>query len=69
MHAAPLQWKGEQACRPGGLQVPAPSQVPAVSTWSPLQTGARQTVSTAYSAQLPVPSQAPVIWQLDAPWS
>jgi hypothetical protein len=45
--APPLQWKGEQACTPGGRQVPTPSQAPAVSTWSPLQTGARQTASAA----------------------
>lgn len=44
--------------------MPSPSQVPAVFRRSPLQDGARQTVSAAYLAHPPIPSQRPVCPQL-----
>ena len=50
---------------PGGRQVPIPSQVPAVLRTPPVQEGAAQTVSAAYLAQPPSPSQAPVCPQVD----
>jgi hypothetical protein len=46
-----------------------PSQVPAVFRVSPLHDGATQTVSAAYSAQPPMPSQAPVCPHEAGPWS
>jgi hypothetical protein len=49
-----------QLWTPGGRHVPRPSQVPAVFRRSPLHEGAAQTVSAAYFAQPPSPSQAPV---------
>ena len=45
-------------------QLPAPSQVPAVFRRVPLQMGARQTVSAAYFAHPPIPSQRPVCPQV-----
>lgn len=50
---------------PGIRQVPSPSQVPAVFTRFPLQVGGTQTVSAAYLAQPPTPSQVPVWPQVD----
>jgi hypothetical protein len=50
---------------PGARQVPSPLQVPAVFTRLPLQVGGTQTVSAAYLAQPPTPSQLPVCPQVD----
>ncbi len=63
--AVPLQRYGTQAWTPWARQVPRPSQVPAVFRRSPLQAGGLQTVSAAYLAQPPKPSQAPVCPQVD----
>lgn len=60
-----VQRYGSQFSIPCGRQVPRPSQVPAVFMRSPLHDGDTQTVSAAYLAQPPRPSQAPVWPQLD----
>ncbi len=59
-----MHWYGVQFWTPCGRQVPSPSQVPAVFRRVPLQMGARQTVSAAYFAQPPIPSQRPVCPQV-----
>lgn len=50
---------------PWGRQVPSPLQVPGVFIRSPVHEGATQTVSAAYLAQPPRPSQVPVWPQVD----
>jgi len=60
LQAPDAQRKGVQSWRPGGLQVPRPSQVPGVFRRSPAQDGSTQTVSGAYFAQAPKPSHVPV---------
>jgi len=59
---APLaQRNGWQSWMPWGWQVPSPLQVPAVFTLAtPAQVGVTHTVSRAYFAQPPMPSQKPV---------
>ena len=51
---------GTQFSIPCARQVPSPSQVPGVFIRSQVHEGATQTVSAAYFAQPPSPSQAPV---------
>lgn len=63
------QRKGGQFATPGSRQLPAPSQVPGVDSLSPVQAGGMQTVSAAYLAQAPNPSQVPVSPQPAAPVS
>ena len=63
--APPAHWYVPHSCTPGIRQVPSPSQVPAVFTRFPLQVGGTQTVSAAYFAQPPTPSQAPVCPHVD----
>ena len=54
---------------PGARQVPRPSQVAAVFSRFPEQTGATHCVSTGYRAQPPTPSHLPLVPQLAAPLS
>jgi hypothetical protein len=69
-HAPSRQRNGEHTCTPGVRQVPMPLHVPAVFRRSPpLQVGATQTVSAAYSAQPPMPSHVPVCPHDAAPLS
>jgi hypothetical protein len=63
--AVPLQRYGTQAWTPCARQAPRPSHVPAVFSRSPLHAGGVQTVSAAYLAHPPRPSQAPVWPQVD----
>ena len=67
LQAPDTQRYGVQSCTPGGLHVPTPSQVPAVSSLSPAHDGRTQIVSAAYFAHEPNPSQAPVWPQLVGP--
>jgi hypothetical protein len=60
---------GLQVWMPCGRHVPSPSQVPAVLRRVPVHEGGMHWVSAAYLAQLPKPSQAPVLPQLAAPMS
>jgi hypothetical protein len=57
---------GEQFTTPVGRQVPSPSQVPVVFSLLPLHEAATQTVSAAYLAHPPEPSQTPVSPQVEA---
>jgi hypothetical protein len=50
-------------------QVPPPLQVRAGIDVPPLQLAAPQTVPLAYLRQAPLPSHAPSVPQLAAPWS
>jgi len=61
--------KGVQSWSPGGLQLPSPSQVPGVFKRSPAHEGKTHTVSAAYIAQAPKPSQVPVWPHFAAPLS
>jgi hypothetical protein len=69
LHAPMTQAKGGQSCTPGGLQVPCPSHVPAVARRVPAHDGSTHTVSGAYFAQAPKPSQAPVCPHFAGPLS
>jgi hypothetical protein len=69
MQAPPLHWYVPHSWTPCGRQVPRPLHVPAVFSRLPLQVAGRQTVSVAYLAQPPMPSQLPVWPQVDlAAW-
>jgi hypothetical protein len=69
LQAPPLHAKGMHSSTPWGLQVPWPSQVPGVLRRVPAHDGSTHTVSGAYFAHAPKPSQAPVCPHFVAPLS